>query len=329
MVIAIIAVLASMLLPALQRARASANAANCLNNMRQFGIAVTSFSNENQDRIPSTYQGMFNRRPGSRSGFDTFGAVLGSSYFRHSNTIPIHKYGMFPSRLSGLNDEGNYSWDIAEPMGGRASLFKCNVMQESDPSRLVYAGVSWYRGDMTLEDMEGWWWSHMYDGRQYVLPNLSVSTGDWNGWQAQNTTVYYNSGMTGYDVPRQQYTQGTTTYNIVPQEYFVGPKVTQFRRPGNKIIYAEQGSPVNDAYSARGDGSNIIVYFAMWGNIYTPEEMTTDGGRGYFWHKQSGMAFRHQNRMPALHADGHAELHAPKITTSGLEAALDVMSPLW
>jgi len=51
-VVAIIAILAGMLLPAMGRAKAKAQGIQCLSNLRQLSLSWMMYADDNEDRIP-------------------------------------------------------------------------------------------------------------------------------------------------------------------------------------------------------------------------------------------------------------------------------------
>lgn len=119
-VIAIIAILAAMLLPALGRAKGRAHNTVCLNNLRQLGIAVRSYSDENNNRMPSAEilptQPIDPGKPLSRI-CDVLAPYLGKTAGTNANTATVFKCPKDDVNLFGL-EGSSYEWN-AELNGRR------------------------------------------------------------------------------------------------------------------------------------------------------------------------------------------------------------------
>lgn len=87
-VIGLIAVLISILLPALARARAAANNVACLSNLRQFGSAMLMYANDNRGMLPLLKQPNWD---GSYHWFQALSAYLGKEAPPGAATADISK----------------------------------------------------------------------------------------------------------------------------------------------------------------------------------------------------------------------------------------------
>jgi prepilin-type N-terminal cleavage/methylation domain-containing protein len=113
MVVAILMILASLVLPVLARTRAKAESAQCLSNLRQWGMAYRQYADDNKDCLPRRGQGIqplalidrsedwFNALPGyfgSRSYRQLFAAA--QRFHAHTKSVFVFPGATDPGGLS-------------------------------------------------------------------------------------------------------------------------------------------------------------------------------------------------------------------------------------
>jgi len=96
-VIAIIGILAAMLLPALNKAREKANAANCVSNMHQWALALNMYNDDWTEYYPRDGD---NGSPCGPADVDVWYNVL-TPYIGQRKLCDLYSAGKAPSPLSG------------------------------------------------------------------------------------------------------------------------------------------------------------------------------------------------------------------------------------
>ena len=79
-VIAIIAILAALLLPALSQAKRKAHNINCTSNLKQVGLAIKMFADDNEDYLPNAQDGLTSNRGLSVAQQASYSSVPGTIY---------------------------------------------------------------------------------------------------------------------------------------------------------------------------------------------------------------------------------------------------------
>ena len=112
-VISIIAILASLVLPALARAKAKGYNAVCVNNLRQLGIATRLYADDNNNRLPSAEilptEPIDPQKPLARI-CDVLASNIGRTAGTNTNAVSVFRC---PSDRLGLfaTEGSSYEWD--------------------------------------------------------------------------------------------------------------------------------------------------------------------------------------------------------------------------
>jgi prepilin-type N-terminal cleavage/methylation domain-containing protein len=205
-VISIIAMLASLLLPAVQNARAAARRTQCLNNIRNVGLAVQNF-NSSGNRLPKLRGDSVMRLDVNNNGIEEAGDAFGAG--EGANNLPFH-FG-WPVALLPYIDRGSLHRKLTgtitsaktlyETQNTSLELYTCpddtnNFRQKSDQTTVggetlfQYGGLS-YCANIGYIDVTKWGDANEAWTTNDYLENDNIT---WNG-TANNAQITYATGV--------------------------------------------------------------------------------------------------------------------------------------
>ena len=158
-VIAIIAILAGMLLPALGKAKAKAKGIQCINNLKQAGLAMIMYSDENEGFIPRG------------NGYPWFFVYM--PYMPEGGTdedfrgVRIFKCASYPNRDPQKKQVITYvinAWKFSSPtdMTGTEQIGPSKITSFQEPANSIHLG-----------DNEDGSWRPIVTGYQDAVTNLN------------------------------------------------------------------------------------------------------------------------------------------------------------
>ena len=277
-VIGIIALLISILLPSLAKARSAAISVSCLSNLKQFGAAAMMYANNNRGALPvsmavnSTWPNDYDNWAGPNTKyFGTWSSLLPYMGTSNVSSAPVVLSNLNPGQLS------------------QARQFACPSNDSLSP---VVVNVD----DIVSKNIQTLvLWSHYRSN-----PWLGL------GWETVNCF------QIAYDVVNRKrdhpYALGVTTH----------VKLSSIKRSPDKVLYfcgtlisyqskyyeanGEPPAPMGAdfAYASSGGAAGDMYTGGAAGDVLNPANYTP-----FPWGPTGG--FQHNNRCNVAFADGHAE----------------------
>jgi prepilin-type processing-associated H-X9-DG protein len=267
-VIAIIAILTALLMPAVQSARESARRAQCINNLKQIGLALHNYESAFRKFPPGRINSYVNN-PGPPWP-TTYG--LGNCWGAYAQMLPFFErgnaFGSFNFQLAPDIDVGGVG-----PNTTVAQNFLGFLICPSDPTPDVQAQTSYGMHNYLL-----------CTGTQY---NLAQDVNKWPpagapdpafpGWSARPNGVFYENST----VTPSVIVDGLYSTIAISETYRSNPQLKQFADPLNGFSITgnnnTSGPPIWDynSYSTKCGVTN-------WNPPTTPPQQQVT--RGSKWH---------------------------------------------
>ena len=138
-VIAIIAILAAMLLPALNRAKQRALSIKCMSNDKQLGLAWFMYAKDNSERMPSNNDRVRRYQSPEELNLNPSWGVRGTWTGRPASNNTNTLYLTIDGCLMG----SGACWKLCRPLPSQFSSARATIMSVPEAARRVGATVSY------------------------------------------------------------------------------------------------------------------------------------------------------------------------------------------
>jgi prepilin-type N-terminal cleavage/methylation domain-containing protein len=224
-VIAIIAILAAMLLPALARAKARAQRINCVNNLKQVGVAFRTWALDNGDQYPmkvgvgagggSEYVG--NRTAAAGQPYSlTQNKGVGGMFGVMSNELSTPKILVCPAEAdsSHANTASTFAWSISGTTANtipytndlEVSYFIGVDAQDTFPQMLL-DGDHNMGGGTANPPPTGYFWNNVQTPSFAVSLGTNFAAGGGPGWMDNMHAKQGNVGLADGSVQQMSRTK--------------------------------------------------------------------------------------------------------------------------
>ena len=302
-VIAIIAMLAALLLPAVQAARATARRSTCANNLRQIGLAMHSFESANKGLPPRRYGPSWTPAAPNK-GYCGWGAVI-LPYLELKNIQRLYQY-----------DYNFYDTQNAEAIAKGIAVYSCPATQPNrsmtvcDPTQTITGtGIA---GDYFAPNSVSAWW----------FPDSATNT----AYSANTETAMADNRCKALS----EITDGLSCTLLVteqagrPDWYILGAKQLATATTPNKVTATINGTQYSQSNPAWWGCWASYQVFSVW--TYADDGITQNGNNTINMNNSQGIYSFHSGGANSVFCDGSIHFLAVGMAPQVLGAIITARS---